>query len=103
MPGNKQLDMAADFIKKLPKRLATRITSLQKDLSALTVGGFTPPRPPKKELIRALEKLRTAVNKAILALEKRIDGSPTKSGAKKRATAPRTKKAVAARRKSKAA
>jgi hypothetical protein len=78
MPENKQLDMAANLIRKVQENLVDRIDSLKKNIRALTAGGITVPAKPRKDLIRALERLRAALNSAILTLEKTIAG---KSGA----------------------
>jgi hypothetical protein len=73
MAGNKQLDAAAKVVNSLQDRLVGAIDGLKQNFKALTAGGIVPPKP-KKDLIRALERLRAALNRAILDLEKKIAG-----------------------------
>jgi hypothetical protein len=68
------------IIKNAEKGLEGGIKSLQQNIKALVGGGLVPPKP-KKDLVRALEKLRKGLDKAIRALEKRIAG---KSGGRKK-------------------
>jgi hypothetical protein len=78
MAGNKQWDRLAKIIKNAEQGLEGGIKSLQQNIKALTAGGTIGPPKPKKELIRALSRLRKALNKAILALERRIGGTSSR-------------------------
>jgi hypothetical protein len=90
MAGNKQLDRLVGVIKNLEKGLESSIVTLQKNISALVLG-LGGPKPPKKELIKALERLRLGLNRALLLLEKKIAGKPQprrrKSAAKRKSPA----------------
>ncbi len=92
MAQNRQLDRLARIVKQLEQGVRQGIAGLQTGISALTASGTgTVPPKPKKELIRALEKLRTALNRAILALERRIGGG-TKRKVARKPSARRSKK-----------
>src|SRR5438128_1533387 len=65
MPRNKQLDRLAQIIRTLEQGLRGSVAALQKNISALTSGGGIASAKPRKDLIRALERLRAALNKAI--------------------------------------
>ena len=83
MAANKQIDRLVDVIKGLEKGLQSGIKALQKNVSSLSSKA---PKLPKKDLIKALERLRKALNQAILTLEKKISGAPArKSAGRKRA------------------
>jgi hypothetical protein len=84
MAANKQVDRLVEVIRGLEKGLQSGIKALQKNVSALSSKA---PKVPKKDLIKALERLRKALNQAILALEKKIGGAPArkKSAGRKRA------------------
>lgn len=85
MAGNAQLDRLAQIVKTLEQGLAGSVSALQKNIAALTssASGGVPPKA-RKELVKALGHLRSALNRAILSLERRISGRP----------APRAKKAA---------
>ena len=91
MPGNDRLDKIAKVVESVQERLVSQIESLRKNVSALSAGGISLPPRPKKEVIRAIRKLRTALNSALLKLEKRIQGT----GGKKKSAARRRKTAAA--------
>ena len=93
MPRNKQLDRLAQIIRTLEQGLAGSVAALQKNIRALTSGGGITSAKARRELTRALARLRAALNKAILALEKKIGGG----------AAPRAKKTGGAKRRKKAA
>jgi exonuclease VII small subunit len=84
MAANKQLDRLVSVVRSLEKGLQSSIKALQKNVSALSGKA---PKVPKKDLVKALERLRKALNQAILALEKKITGAPVrkKSSGRKRA------------------
>ena len=86
--ANKQLDGLARIVKTLEQGLSGSISTLQKNIKALA-SGMSDGVPPKarKELISALARLRTALNSAILTLEKKLGSKP----GKKRATGKRKK------------
>jgi len=89
VPDHRQLERLKGIVKGLEEGLSSSIKALQRNLSALTgTGGGVPPKP-KRELIKALERLRRALNNAILALERKIGGTQ-----KKKSGAKRKKKAV---------
>jgi len=85
MAANQQIDRLVQVIKGLEKGLQSGIKTLQKNVSALSGKA---PKLPKKDLVKALERLRKALNQAILALEKKIAGAPArkKSAGRKRAS-----------------
>jgi hypothetical protein len=87
MAGNKQWDRLAKIIKNAEKGLESGIKSLQQNIKALTAGGIGPPKP-KKDLVRALQRLRKALNKAILSLEHRLgSGTPARKKRSRRSAA----------------
>ena len=94
MPRNKQLDRLAQIIRTLEQGLRSSVTALQKNISALTSGGGITAAKPRKDLVRALERLRAALNKAILALEQKIAGGAAPPRPKKTGSAKRRKKAA---------
>jgi hypothetical protein len=87
MAGNKQMERLQEIIARLEKGLSQSIGGLQQSAKALTIGGIIPPQP-KKDLVRALGRLRKAVNKAIMALEKKLKApAPKKKRKAKKAAA----------------
>jgi hypothetical protein len=84
MAANKQLDRLVDVIRGLEKGLQSGIKALQKNVSSLSDKA---PKLPKKDLVKALERLRKALNQAILALEKKIGGSPRRKTPRRRKAA----------------
>jgi hypothetical protein len=81
VPQNKQLDRLAKLIREGEERLEASIITLQKTMKGLFGSGIVPPKP-KKDLLRALERLRKALDSAIRSLERRIAGSQKRGGKK---------------------
>jgi hypothetical protein len=82
MAGNKQMERLQEIIKAAEGRLESSIVSLQATMKALLGGGLIPPKP-KKDVLRALQQLRKALDKALRSLEKRIEGAPSRPARKR--------------------